>query len=218
MMRIKRYVKFEEFPSYLQHTIETIVEWHDVLVYEIDKDMYGFMIIEPNLHNDMPIKSKQCFNSDTLPKQVQSIIDAKFSETKCLYFNKGCFGVPPYLGLEILTLCRIYQGYGFSIEMHSTDYGFVDGKNSRIAPAHVHVLDETGKRLGMLNITGPCPKKISDIKEFRPISDKETPLTKHRKNIVKWANSKIELNGVNGPYEEEYWYWIKILWSGGKHW
>jgi hypothetical protein len=179
--------------------------------------MYGFTIIESDVNRGTYVKSKHNFNRCTIPKHVQKIINTKFSDIKCLYFQKGCFSEPPYFGLEISTLCSVHQGYGFSIEMHSTDYGFVSGKESKIAPAYVHVLDENGLRIGMLNITGPCPKKISDIKEFRPPDEKQTPLNKNRKNIIKWANTKIELNGVNGVYEEKYWYWVQLLWGSEKH-
>jgi hypothetical protein len=211
-------LKFEDFPFNFQQAIDRMVKWNSILVYEISKDVYGFTIIECDLRHDTKVESKQRFNRDTIPVHVQAIIDTQFTGVKCLYFPKGCFALPPYFGTEILTLCHLNQGYGFSIEMHSTDYGFIDGEKSKIAPACVHLFDENRVYTGILNITGPCPQKVSDIKEFRPRHEKQTPLTKHRKNIVKWANSELELKGVDGPYQEKYWHWAKLLWDGGYHW
>jgi hypothetical protein len=116
------------------------------------------------------------------------------------------------LGIETPCVCFFNEGYGFSIDIHSNDYGFIDND---MAPAFAYVLDENELEIGLLNITGSCPKKISDIKEFRPPHlpgdpdpMKKTPLMKHRRNLIKWANSVIG----EGEEKIKRWDWVQSVW------
>jgi hypothetical protein len=211
-------IHFEELPDNLKHTIKMVVEWHSILVYEIKKGMYGMMIITTDIYKDKLVESKNSINNFHIPDYVKALIDTQFKGTRCLYCDKGCFAYPPFFELEILTLCPFHWGYGFSIEIHSDDYGFLDGKKAKILPAHVHVLDENGLRIGMIDITGSCPKKVSDVKEFWPPCNKDTivpmkitPLTKHRKNIVKWANKETSVS--NDDLFRNEWEWAQEMWN-----
>jgi hypothetical protein len=184
-------VEFEELPKRIQHALEVLVEWHSVLVYEIEKCIYGFYVLDEYIHEN-----------------ISNIIDSKFKGKRCKYFLKGTLPMGS-LQIEILDLCKFKEGYGFSIELHDNDYGFLDKED---APAFVHVLDGDELEIGLLNITGPCPKKVSDIKEFRPPHEfasplpmRHTPLMKHRKNLIKWANlSHIDQNR---------WEWAQEAWN-----
>jgi hypothetical protein len=177
--------KFEELPKKQQHALELLVEWNGVIVYEIDKKVFGFYVLDKHL----PWKSE-------FIESVQDILRNRFSNTRYAYFPKGGL----YLKgsqIEIIEFCSLSQGYGFSIELHSNDYGFLYGERAKWAPAHLHVLDENKEEIGLLAIAGPCPKKISDIKEYKPpfiFDDKgkkmKTPLMSYRKNLVEWANKK----------------------------
>jgi hypothetical protein len=215
----KRLIAFEELPKRLQHALEIEVEWHSVLVYEIKKGMYGFYILDEHMptFSDFTglIRSEYAHDNDGfIQKTVQKIIDTKFKEMRCKYFPKGCLPNAS-LEIEILSLCLFKFGLGFSIELHDNDYGFLDEERANVAPAYVHVLDKDELEIGLLNITGPCPKKITDIKEFRPPiiwkgskRVKTTPLMRHRTNIIKWANNKI----IDGPtrWESAQEWWEKM--------
>jgi hypothetical protein len=216
MKKNKRLIEFEELPKRLQHALEIEVEWHSVLVYEIEKSMYGFYILDAYMpiFSDFTglIESEYAHEHDGfIQESVQKIIDTKFKGVRCKYFPKGCLSSAS-LKIEILDLCLFKFGLGFSIELHDNDYGFLDEEKAKVAPAYVHVLDENELEIGLLNITGPCPKKITDIKEFRPPiiwkgtrRIKKTPLMKHRRNLVKWANNCFEGGNTRWGRAQEMW-------------
>jgi hypothetical protein len=214
----KKLICFEELPKRLQHALEILVEWHSVLVYEIKKGMYGFYVLDEYMPNGANftglIESDYVCRSHFIQESVLKVINTKFKGIRCRYFPKGYLSMES-LRIEVPSLCFYSQGYGFSIELHSNDYGFLDDENAVIAPAYVHVLDEDELEIGLLNITGPCPERVSDIREFRPPHlpgdpdpMKFTPLMKHRKNLVKWANS---FTG-EGDFRIKTWDWIKHMW------
>jgi hypothetical protein len=220
MIRInkdKDIIDFRELPRNVLHALELAVEWHGVLLYEIKKGMYGFTVLESDMYIPPDfsgfIESKYIVRDYYIPIHIQNIIDTQFKGIRCMYFPKGFLEIGP-MELDSDKVCPFHRGYGFSIEVHSHDYGFLD---SDIAPAHAHVLDREGFEIGMISITGPCPKKVSDIKEFRPPQDifgypkivKVTPLMKHRKNIIKWANSCI-LSGGQTEWEKTKKFWTEI--------
>jgi hypothetical protein len=183
-------IEFKGLPIKLQHALEILVEWHSVLVYEIKRGKYGFYILNK-------------YELNALPKLINTNFEGK--RYKC--FLKGTLPLGS-LQIEVITLCKFEEGFGFSIEIHDSDYGFL---NKNDAPAYVHVLDENELEIGLLNITGPCPKRISEIKEFRPpheIGDpnpmKKTSLMKYRKNLVKWANA-IHIEGNHWEWAQESW-------------
>jgi hypothetical protein len=215
MAKNKRLIKFKELPRRLQHALEVLVEWHSVLVYEIGKSVYGFYVLDEYMPNGANfeglVESEYVCRSHFIQKTVLHVINTKFKNTRCRYFPKGYLS-SGMLAIEVPCLCFLNEGYGFSIELHSNDYGFLD---SDIAPAYVHVLDEEELEIGLLNITGPSPKRVSDIKEFRPphlFGDpdpmKRTPLMKHRKNLVKWANSFID-----DELRINRWVWVQNNWE-----
>jgi hypothetical protein len=215
MKKNKNYIYFEELPKRLQHALEILVEWHSVLVYEIRKGMYGFYILDKYMpigadFTDL-IESEYVNAHHFIQKSILEVIETKFKGIRCRYFPKGYFD-SEMSEIEIFRLCEFKDGLGFSIELHSNDYGFLNEEKARIAPAYAHVLDENGLEIGLLNISGPCPKKISDIKEFRPphipgkvFVMKKTPLLKHRKNIVKWANILVPNGKTNWDEAQNTW-------------
>jgi hypothetical protein len=154
--RNKRKIRFEELPKRQQRALELLVEWHRVIVYEIEKKVYGFYVLDKYL----PWKSES-------GESVQNVLKTRFKDIRCGYFPKGGLFLEGSQ-IDVVDLCLLKQGYGFSIEFHSNDYGFLYGEKTKWAPAHLHVLDEDEAEIGLLNITGPCPIKISDIKEFKP--------------------------------------------------
>jgi hypothetical protein len=214
------FIYFEELPKKLQHALEILVEWHSVLVYEIKKGMYGFYILDEYMPVGADftnlVESEYVSSGHFIQKSVLRIINTKFKNIRCRYFPKGYINPPiGTLGIEIYRLCSLSDGMGFSIELHVNDYGFLDEEKSTIAPAYVHVLDEDELEIGLLNITGLCPKKISDIKEFRPPhlignskAIKKTPLMKHRKNLVKWGNYHHK--------NQRCWEWAQYLWESSR--
>jgi hypothetical protein len=216
MRKNRQFIDFEELPKRVQHALEIEVEWHSVLVYEIRKGMYGFYILDKYMPTFADftglIKSEYAYNNEGfIQKSVQKVIDTTFSGMRCRYFPKGCLSSTS-LEIEILDLCLFKFGLGFSIELHCNDYGFIDGEKSKAAPAYVHVLDEDELEIGLLNITGPCPKKISDITEFRPPvifkkgrRIKVTPLMKHRKNLIRWANNNFMDGLTRWGFAQEMW-------------
>jgi hypothetical protein len=182
--------------------------------------MYGFYILDKYMPTGSDftglIESEYVNVHHFIQKSVLNIIETKFSGIRCRYFPKGYLPTPiGALGVEIYRACSLSDGLGFSIELHVNDYGFLDIEKAKIAPAFVHVLDEDELEIGLLNITGPCPKKVSDIKEFRPPHlpgdsepMKKTPLMKHRKNLVRWANCYY--------LETRCWEWTQDLWSDSR--
>jgi hypothetical protein len=210
-----RFIEFDELPKNIQHALEILVEWHSVLVYEIRKNEYGFYILDKYMPNganfDGLVESDYVCRSYFIQKTVLKIINTKFKDVRCRYFPKGYLSIGS-LGIEIPRVCYFSEGYGFSIEIHSNDYGFIE---NNIVPAYAHVMDENEFEIGLLDISGPCPKKVSDIKEFRPPHlpgdpdpMKITPLTIHRKNLVKWANSFIG----EDKFRTGRWEWTKNIW------
>jgi hypothetical protein len=192
--KYKEVIYFEELPKNVQHALEILVEWHSVLIYEIKKGMYGFTIVDmymPRFSDfDGLIESKYESIGHYIQIPIQKIIDKQFKGIRCGYFPKGVLeSVSMQLGATIV--CDIRNGLGFMIEIHSNDYGFLEGKEAEIAPAYAHVLDENELEIGLLNISGPCPNRVSDIKEFCQLqkhnNSKSNTLMKHRKNIIKWA-------------------------------
>jgi hypothetical protein len=210
----KKEIEFEELPKRLQHALEILLEWHRVIVYEIEKDTYGFYILNKELPYDSSESSKKypknISNNPFGCDSVSDLLNIKFKDMRCKYFYKGELHSRS-MKIEIIDLCYFKQGYGFSIELHSNNYGFLYGEESKIIPAYVHVLAEDESIIGLLNITGSCPKKVSDIKEIRQFdkmsnsTKKATPLMKHRKNIIKWANQPGEL------YNK--WEWTQQIWA-----
>jgi hypothetical protein len=214
----KNIIEYEELPRNIQHALEILVEWHGVLVYETEKNTYAFTIIEVDMydHESKFVESEYVNAHHYIHISVLDIINTKFKGIRCRYFPKG-FLSDGAMQLESITVCSLHRGYGFSIEVHSADYGFMDND---IAPAYAHVLDPEGLEIGLLNIAGPCPKKISDVKEFRPPYDvadgipmKVTPLMKHRRNIVKWANSHLRHHDTGEYYKENRWNMTKTDWT-----
>jgi hypothetical protein len=211
-------IEFEELPKRLQHALEVEVEWHSVLVYEIEKGIYGFYIMDEYMPSGSNlaglIRSEYSHGNDGfIQESIQKIIDTKFKKIRCKYFPKGCLSTES-LQVSIVRVCEFRDEFNFSIEIHSSDYGFLDGIESKSAPAYAYVLDKEELEIGLLNITGSCPKKVSDVKEFRPphkfgysTSLKVTPLMKHRKNLIKWANSLRN--------EETNWKWTQYVWRMG---
>jgi hypothetical protein len=156
------------------------------------------------------IESKYESIEHYIQKPIQEIIDTQFKGIRCAYFPKGILGSKS-LQLSSVVVCDIHNNLGFSIEIHSNDYGFLDGEGAKIAPAYAHVLDEDEMEIGLLNITGECPRKISDIKECRTLHvtpSQKTPLMKCRRNIIKWANSLVE-NKSRWESSQELWSLIK---------
>jgi hypothetical protein len=211
MSNREKEIEFEELPRILKHALEILVEWHDVIVYEINKGMYGFYILDKRLPYYPPEPTKASLQKTS--EEYNSILDllnTKFKDMRCKYFYKGELHSVS-MKIEITDLCYLEQGYGFSIETHNNDHGFLYGKESESTPAYVHVLDEDELEIGLLSITGPCPKKISDIKEFRPFNlldykvPKTTPLMKHRRNLIKWANQQGEFFNK--------WEWAQEIWA-----
>jgi hypothetical protein len=213
-------IYFEELPRNLQHALEVLMEWHSVLVYEIEQDIYGFYILDEHMPGGLKmtglIDSKYVHSNDGfIQESVQNIIDTKFKRKRCKYFPKGCLSIESMRISPVL----IYrsgprQTHLFSIEVHSNDYGFIDSERSKIAPAFAHVLDKDNIEIGLLDITGPCPNNISDIKEFRSPHEfgelkpmKITPLAKYKKELVKWANSLRQ--------DQKYWEWAQEVWKIG---
>jgi hypothetical protein len=214
-------IYFEELPRNIQHALEILVEWHSVLVYQQSNGRYGFTILDVYMPNGSDftdlIESKYVNAHHYIQKSIQKIIDTEYNGVRCAYFPKGNLSSNSHLLLGYMISCDIHAGYGFSIEVHSNDYGFLDEERSKIAPAHAHVLDKDGLEIGLLNICGPCPKKISDVKEFRPPHEfgdpepmKKTHLLKHRKNIVKWANVLIHDQIPSNLWELTQQNWISL--------
>jgi hypothetical protein len=207
------FISFEELPRNIQHALEVLMEWHSVLVYEIKEGMYGFYILDEYMPFGPDftglVESEYVISGHFIQETILNIIKTKFKGTRCRYFPKGYMSEGE-LRIEIYTACLLSYGFGFSIEVHNNDYGFLDEEKGKIAPAYAHVLDKDELEIGLLNITGPCPRKVSDIKEFRPPLDKpirKTPLMMHRKDIVKWANRiRIATNKTN-------WDWIQWAWE-----
>jgi hypothetical protein len=216
MKKDKILISIDELPKRLRHALEVLVEWHSVLVYEMEKGKYGFYIIDKYMPNFSDftglVESEYVNDHHFIQKSVLKIIETKFQGIRCRYFPKG--GLPhESMQIEMVELCKFKSGLGFSIEIHSNDYGFLTGEEAKFAPAYAHVLDKDELEIGLWNITGPCPKKISDIKEFRPPYEdgyltplKRTPLMEHRQNLVKWDNSpRLE--------EETQWESTQYLWN-----
>jgi hypothetical protein len=219
MIMHKNVIEFEELSKSLQHALEIEVEWHSVLVYEIKKSMYGLYILDEYMPGGSDftglIDSDYVHENDNfIQESVQKIIESKFKGTRCKYFPKGC------LSLESLRInpVNIYthenSEFPFSIEIHSNDYGFLDEERAQIAPAYAHVLDKDILEVGLFSITGPCPHKIADIKEFRPPHKfgesepiKITPLKKYMKYLVRWANSLRQ--------NQKCWEWAQQVWKMG---
>jgi hypothetical protein len=211
-------IHFKELPRRLQHALQIEVEWHSVLVYEIEKGMYGFYILDEYMPGGSDftglIDSEYSYGNDGfIQETIQNVIDTKFKGIRCRYFPKGCLSLSS-LQISIAITCPIKLGYGFSIEVHSNDYGFLEEEKAKIAPAYAHVLDVDELEIGLLNITGPCPKRVADINEFRPphlFGDSDpiniTPLMKYRRNLVKWANSLRQDENYN------YWFWSRYIWK-----
>jgi hypothetical protein len=181
--------------------------------------MYGFYVLDEYMPNGANftglVESEYVCRSHFIQKSILRIIKTKFKNTRCRYFPKGYLSLES-LRIETIRLCFFNEGYGFSVDLHSNDYGFLDEERSTVAPAYVHVLDNDELEIGLLNIAGPCPKKVSDIKEFRPphlFGDpdpmKVTPLMKHRRNLIKWANS---FTG-EGNLKMKMWDWVKHMWT-----
>jgi hypothetical protein len=192
MRKDKRLIDFEKLPKRVQHAFETLVEWHNVIIYEFEKGMYGFHLFDG-------------YDEE----YVEKMANTKFKGMRYNYYFRGALLKGPQR-IEVIILCSLKRGYGFSIEAHSNDYGFL---NNDAAPAHVHVLGEDELEIGMLNISGPCPKRAADIKEFRPPCEygcaaplKKTPLMAHRKNLVKWAN-------FVGSEHYNDWEWAQEVWE-----
>jgi hypothetical protein len=172
---VKKYkdvIYFEELPRNIQHALEILVEWHSVLVYKQPNGRYAFTVLDVYMPHGSDftglVKSKYVNEHFYIQKSIQKIIDTEYKGIKCAYFPKGNLDYEGKLSLSYMPVCEFQAGYGFSIEIHSNDYGFLVGEESRIVPAHAHVLDKDGLEIGLLNITGDCPRKVSDIKEFRP--------------------------------------------------
>jgi hypothetical protein len=208
-------IQFEELPVRTQHALEILVEWHSVLVYEMRKGEYGFYVLDAYMPNGSNFKglveSEYVCRSYFIQETVLKVINTKFKDVRCRYFPKGYLSMES-LRIETPPICFFNEGYGFSIEIHSNDYGFLDND---IAPAYAHVLDENELEIGLLNITGPCPKRVTDIKEFRPphlLGDpdpiKKTPLSFHRKNLVRWANSF-----TGSEIRQQRWEWVQHVWE-----
>jgi hypothetical protein len=221
MKKDKTFISFEELPLRTQHALEVLMEWHSVLVYEIKKGMYGFYVLDEYMPFGPDftglVENEYVCSGHFIQKTILNIIKTRFKGIRCRYFPKG-YMPEGKLRVEIYQACLLSYGFGFSIEVHTNDYGFLDEERGKIAPAYAHVLDDNELEIGLLNITGPCPKKISDIKEFRPphgFGDDEpmkiTPLMKHRKNIVKWANNiRVVTNKSN-------WNWIQeVAWESSR--
>jgi hypothetical protein len=212
--KYKDVIYFEELPKNIRHALEILVEWHSILVYEIRKGIYGFMVLDmymPRFSNfDGIIESKYESIGHYIQIPIQKIIDTQFKGMRCGYFPKGVLELTS-MRLSAAIVCDIHNGLGFSIEIHSNDYGFLKGGKSKTAPAYAHVLDEDDLEIGLLNISGPCPKLVGNIREFRPPYDfidpkliGKTPLMKHRRNIIKWANSNDD-EGNQWERAQEMW-------------
>jgi hypothetical protein len=209
-----KFIEFEELPKNIQHALEVLVEWHSVLVYEMRKGEYGFYVLDEYMPNGANftglVESDYVCRSYFIQKTVLKVINTKFKDVRCRYFPKGYLSMES-LRIETPPICFFNEGYGFSIEIHSNDYGFLD---SNIAPAYAHVLDKDEFEIGLLDITGHCPKRVADIKEFRPPHlpgdpdpMKITPLRTHRKNLVKWANSF-----TGSEIRQQRWEWVQHVW------
>jgi hypothetical protein len=203
-------IYFEELPINIQHALEILVEWHSVLVYQQKNGRYGFTVIDeymPNFSNfNGLIESKFVNANNYIQKSIQEIIDNEYKGIRCSYFPKGNLESVS-MEISVPIICDLHLGFGFSIELHSPDYGFLDVEKSKIAPAYAHVLDKDELEIGLLNITGPCPKDVSDIREFNPRNIKENiTFNNCKKNILIWANSK-PLNYDNR------WEWSQEMWT-----
>jgi hypothetical protein len=173
--KYKEVIYFEDLPQNIQHSLEILVEWHSVLVYEIKKGVYGFTVLDmymPTFSNfDGIIESKYESIEHHIQKPIQKIIDTQFKGMRCAYFPKGILGSRS-MRLSSVVVCDIHNNFSFSIEIHSNDYGFLNGAEAKIAPAYAHVLDENELETGLLNITGGCPKKFLILKSLgRRMSD-----------------------------------------------
>jgi len=102
--------------------------------------------------------------------------------------------------------CRIY------IKENPLDHGKIgDGKRyipDHDSPAHAHVLTADNYLIGFVNITGPRPKTIQDVWEYR--KPKTSKLDEYREDIVNWANSRVEDDEGNFIYN---WTLVRYLWK-----
>jgi hypothetical protein len=89
MKKDKDIIHIEELPKNMRHALETLVEWHSVLVYEIKKGMYGFYVLDKYMPSGSDftglIESKYVNMHDYIQKSVQRIIDTKFEGIRCRY-------------------------------------------------------------------------------------------------------------------------------------
>jgi hypothetical protein len=97
-------------------------------------------------------------------------------------------------GGSVMSKPQLHE-YGINIILHSKEHGQMD--KTRVlkdeeSPAHAIVLIAfTSNKIGELNMTGPCPKTIRDVIEYRANRNKNSQLfNNHRKNIIRWANDK----------------------------
>jgi hypothetical protein len=215
--KYKEVIYFEELPKNIQHALEVLVEWHSVLVYQQPNGRYGFTILDKYMptFSDFTglIESKYVNANHFIQESIQKIIDTEYEGARCAYFPKGNLESES-MQISVPIVCNARSEYGFSIEIHSTSYGFLDNEKAEIAPAYAHVLDEEELPIGLLNISGPCPQKVADVKEFKfihefekPKSLRNTPLMKHRRNIVKWANHSAKGSEYNN------WQFAKEIWG-----
>jgi hypothetical protein len=103
--------------------------------------------------------------------------------------------------------------YGIGVVINSNDHGNMN-KNRVLedseSPAHAHIYSNDSRKLvGLLNITGPCPKTKDDVHEYRASKDSNFN-TNIKKIICRWANDSFDKN----EYEKNNWkniqkYWIQ---------
>jgi len=77
------------------------------------------------------------------------------------------------------------------------------------SPAHAHVFSRDNKGLGLLNITGKCPRNTQEINQYLEKKDAGVPLfsAATKNQIVKWAGMKSNANKKATCWEHAVTLW-----------
>lgn len=97
-----------------------------------------------------------------------------------------------------------FSGFGISLEVRSDDHGKLGNAES---PAHIHILDRSGKEAAQAVLTTTTPKKPADIAWYRT----ESPPDKLGGSVIKLANSQSKAAQAAGM-RGSVWQYLISLW------
>jgi hypothetical protein len=99
------------------------------------------------------------------------------------------------------------------VKIHSNDNGYMEKERLLTdpeLPARAHILSKDKKNIGLLNITGPQPIKVTEINQFFEKKDNSEKIFSLgiKKEILSWALMRAKSDPSHNCWEQAV-----ILWN-----